>query len=301
MGGMRAFVRVRAPSGETYELSHGDIIGRLWSAAMHIDDARVSEAHAMVSLRGRELKLLALRGLFALDSKPINALVLAAGQRIALARGVELHIEAVVLPDAVLAVEGDDLPRQVLSGVCSLIAAPTPQLLPGYRENAALLWSTGDRWRLRLPDGSPAQDIEGGDQWILGGRTFRATAVSLAAAGQDATRVRGSVRTPLRIVTHFDTVHIHRAGQPVFNLSGIAARLISALASVSTTVSWETIAREIWDDPDRSDLRRRWDVAVSRLRRKLQHAGIRRDLIRADGSGNFELLRYPDDVIDDQS
>ena len=37
---------------------------------LHVDDARVSEAHALVSLRGRELQLLALRGRFAVDSTP---------------------------------------------------------------------------------------------------------------------------------------------------------------------------------------------------------------------------------------
>ena len=297
---MRAFVRFRTPSGEVHDLSHGDIIGRLWSAAMHIDDARVSEAHAMVSLRGRELRLLALRGLFALDSQPINSLTLQPGQRIALARGVEIVVLDVVLPDVVLAVEGDDLPRQVLSGVCSLLPAPQPQLLPGYREGGAILWSTGDRWRLQLPD-EPPQDLDIGDTWTLGGRRFRAVSVNLAVAGQDATRAQGSVREPLRIVTFYDTVHIHRDGQPVFLLSGIAARLISALAAVEVPISWEAVAQEVWGDQDRNDLRRRWDVAVARLRKKLQLAGIRPDLIRADGCGNFELLRYPDDVLDDQS
>ena len=64
---MRAFVRFRLPEGNSVELGHGDLIGRLWSAALPIADARISEADAMVSLRGQELKLLALRGRFALN------------------------------------------------------------------------------------------------------------------------------------------------------------------------------------------------------------------------------------------
>ncbi len=67
---MRAFVRFQLPDGTQRDLYPGDIIGRLWSAALHVDDARVSEAHALVSLRGRELQLLALRGRFAVDSTP---------------------------------------------------------------------------------------------------------------------------------------------------------------------------------------------------------------------------------------
>ena len=42
----------------------------MWSAALHLDDPRVSEAHAMVSIRGSELKLLALRGRFQIDGLP---------------------------------------------------------------------------------------------------------------------------------------------------------------------------------------------------------------------------------------
>jgi len=59
---MRAFVRLRCTDGSIAELTHGDLIGRLGTAALHFDDARISEAHAMISLRGQELKLLALRG-----------------------------------------------------------------------------------------------------------------------------------------------------------------------------------------------------------------------------------------------
>jgi hypothetical protein len=297
---MRAFVRVQGPDGHSYELTHGDIIGRLWSASLHIDDARISEAHAMISLRGRELRLLSLRGLFAVGSKPINALTLTAGQRIALARGVEILIEEVALPEEVLAISGDGLPTQVLSGVCSLLLRPQPRLLSGYHEGATLLWNTGDRWRIRQPD-QPAKDLIIGDSWTLSGRRFQAIGVALASAGQEATRVRGRVQSPLRIICHYDTVHIHRANEPIFSLSGISARLISALAPIETPIYWESIADEIWPGRNRLSLRRLWDVSLARLRKKLQGAGIRPDLIRSDHSGNVELLRYPDDTIEDQS
>ena len=85
---MRAFVRFRCPDGSIAELAHGDLIGRLGTAALHLDDARISEAHAMISLRGEELKLLALRGRFAVGNKPLSGLTLAEGQRISFARGL---------------------------------------------------------------------------------------------------------------------------------------------------------------------------------------------------------------------
>ncbi len=59
---MRAFVRFVVPDGSHRELVHGDVIGRLPRAALALNEPTLSEAHAMVSLRGSLLKLLALRG-----------------------------------------------------------------------------------------------------------------------------------------------------------------------------------------------------------------------------------------------
>ena len=90
---MYATVTLRTADGELHQLGHGDLIGRLWSAALPLSSPHVSEAHAMVSLRGGHLHLLSLRGLFALRGKPIKDLVLAVGQRISFARDV--HVEVV--------------------------------------------------------------------------------------------------------------------------------------------------------------------------------------------------------------
>ena len=49
--------------GDRHVLGVGDLIGRLPSAALVVDDPRVSEAHAIVSLRRAALHLLALRRL----------------------------------------------------------------------------------------------------------------------------------------------------------------------------------------------------------------------------------------------
>lgn len=67
---MHACVHLASADGQIHVLGHGDLIGRLWSAALCLSDPRVSEAHAMVSLREGQLRLLALRGLFAIDGKP---------------------------------------------------------------------------------------------------------------------------------------------------------------------------------------------------------------------------------------
>lgn len=298
---MRAFVTLRAPDGQVYEVSHGGVLGRLWSAALPLDDARVSEAHAMVSLRGEELKLLSLRGLFSTGRRPVRELTLEPGQRISLARGVVVEVLAVELPARVLALEAPGLPAQVLSGVCSVISGSPLSLVSGYHEGAAArIWSMGSEWRIRVGDG-PAQVVAEGCQWTIEGHVVRAVEVPLASATQRDTLFRAGMQPAIRLVTRFDTVHVHREGQPVTSISGIPARIVSELGAIQAPVSWESVAREIWGGVDRLTLRRRWDVNLRRLRVKLQDARLRPDLVRADGSGNFELVLYPTDqlVVDD--
>lgn len=46
---MRANVRLLLSDGRSEVLGPGDIIGRMWSATLRLDDPHVSEAHALVS------------------------------------------------------------------------------------------------------------------------------------------------------------------------------------------------------------------------------------------------------------
>lgn len=297
---MRAHVRLRLPDGREAALYHGDQIGRLRSVALPIDDARISEAHVMVSLRGTELKLLSLRGMFAVGGKPQREVVLVEGQMLALAAGFELEVLDVVLPERVLALEGDGLPRHALAGVNSLYVSGRPDLAPKYRRDAAAhIWSHGEAWRLRI--GTDERQIGVGDRFTLDGRTFRFLEMPLSTAGQSPTHMAGQVQSPLRLVAQFDTVQIHQSGQPVFVLNGIGARIVSELVAFDGPASWDVVASQIWPDSDPGDLRARWDTALSRLRRKLKKAHIRSDLISADGTGNFELVLAEHDSVEDRT
>jgi hypothetical protein len=267
-----------------------------------VDDGAVSEAHAMVSLRGRELKLLGLRGRFAIRGKPVSEVALAPKLEILLAPDVKLVVEHVVLPDEVLAIEGDGLARQVVPGVCSLLVLPEPRLVPGYAKEAdARIWSTGASWRLQL-SGQPASDLSVGTSWSIGRRTFSAVAMPLVRASSDATQLDGQIDAPLRIVAHFDTVHIHHGSRPAVALSGIPARLVSELVACGGPMGWEAVAQEIWsNETSRGSLRRRLDITLARLRSKLRAARIRSDLVRADGAGHIELFLYREDEVIDQT
>lgn len=298
---MRSYVRLRLPDGGLCELGHGDLIGRLWTAALCLDDARVSEAHAMVSLRGQELCLLALRRRFAVDGQIRSQIELEPGMRIELAEGLVLEVEEVVLPAELLALEGEGLPRQTLPRVCSIVTRPTLQLVPRHvAEAPAQVWSLGDRWRVRVGEG-PTRELEPGLSFTVEGVEIHAVTVPLASAGEVATRVAGGIHAPLRIITRYESVHIQREGEAVVVISGIAARLISELVAFGGPTGWELVARELWaEEDDRHALRRKWDIALTRLRRKLRDARIRGDLIRADGNGNIELCLTEADLVEDQ-
>ena len=264
-----AYVQFRLPDGSTATLGIGDLIGRLETAALCIDDARISEAHARVSLRGRELKLLALRGMFAVDGKPLSEVVLQPGLVVQPAQGFDLTVEHVALPSQVLAIEGEGLPRQVLLGATSVFVQPRLHLVPRYQaEAAAHIWNSLDGWRLQVAGGS-AVPIVAGDAFQVAENELRAVGVALEQAGRVATLAAGGVLQPLTIVAAFDTVHVFRERSQVLALDGILARSVSELVAVGGPAPWQVIAGQIWrDEKDLGLLRRRWDVSLARLRWK---------------------------------
>ena len=118
-------VRLRLPDDQIVAAGPGALIGRSHTADVRIDDGRVSEVHAYVSLRANQLVLLALRGRIRCGQRDMPRLELAAGQRIELAPEVAIDVLDVVLPDRVLALEADGMSRQVLLGVTSVLTRPS--------------------------------------------------------------------------------------------------------------------------------------------------------------------------------
>jgi len=253
----------------------------------------------MVSLRGGELKLLALRGRFAVGQRPITEVSLKPDMVVEFARGLALTVESVEIPDVVMALEGDDLPRQALVGLTSLRVEPRVSLVPGYHpEASAWIWWDGDSWRLRRHGVEP---LWPGDEFKVGERTFRAVRVAVKDASREATRLQGRLEEPLRIVAQHETVQIQR-GSEVHCIGGICGRMMSELAAFAGPVSWEVLAGEVWPElGDRHTLRRKLDVNLARLRKKLTDARIRRDLVHADGRGNLELLLHAGDTVVDRT
>lgn len=300
---MHVHAILRDHEGREHEVAPGDLIGRSWSAALQIDDGRVSEAHAMVTLREGELQLIPLRGVVAVDGEPQSQVSLRAGVRVALAHGVDIEVIAVALPDHVLALEGEGFGRQILPPVSSIVLADDgPRLVPGWREDGAVhLWTTGGEWVRRVPGGT-AQPFFPGDVFQVGRFRLQAIAVELSAAGRPATLRMGEVDAPLVVVAHYDTVHVHRAGGRPTVFNGRQARLISELVAAGTPMSWGGLSEQIWPDEGDPIVRRsRLDVLLSRIRRTLRAHGIRSDLVRTDGAGMVELLLYARDRVEDHT
>jgi len=299
--GVRAFVRFSTAAG-TCELVPGDIIGRIAAAALRIDDPRVSEAHALVSLRRGALYLLSLRRMFAVAGTPTSEVQLEVGCVVELADGIALTVVEVATPAKVLALRAPGLGPLLLSNVASVQAGPPLALVGRFVPGAAAhLWSAGTSWRLRVGDG-PDRTVGAGDRFVVGDQPVELVAVAIGTASPASTQLDGGVDDPLRIVAHYDTVEVHRAGRPPFTLGGQSAKLFSELVAFRGPVAWETAARQLWTDgSDLDDLRHRWDVAVGRLRRRLRGAGVRNDLIVADHAGQLQLVLYARDVVEDRT
>lgn len=298
---MDVCARLRLPSGQVIEARPGDFVGRLPSAAIRLNDPRISEAHALVSLRARTLKLLALRGRFAVGGVPLQEVVLEAGTVIQLAPDLALTVLEVVLPTAVLGLEGDLVPRQVLGPVTSLrVANGTPEVLPGFHPDAdALLWSGGDGFLLRLR-GAAERKVDVGHGFSLGALVFRLVAIPLTSAEVDATQ-RDDLDQALTLVVRYDSVHVQR-GKTVASIDGMPARVVTELAQIGVPVEWRTLARLLWPgEDDDAALRARFDRTMTRLRKRLVELGLRKDLVRTDGGGRFELLLGPEDRVRDET
>lgn len=296
------FVRLRTLDGQTADVPPGGLIGRLPGAALRLDDPLVSEAHALVSLRGRKLKLLALRGSMEVDGRRVPELVLVPGQRVLLAQGVALEVEAVELPSHVLALTGLGAQLEELSAsVYSVVTRPPPglpELVVGFQASAAAhVFSTTDGWKIRLANQAP-ETVEEGCLWEIDGVEVGVVAVPIASAGAKSTFFQGRIYAPVRIVARYETVHLESLGQPTLVITGVPARILSELVSMGAPAPWEVVASEVWrGEDDRQILRQNWDRNLRTLRGKLRAAGFREDLVRPDGKGNVELFLQPDDTV----
>lgn len=289
-------VRAGQPEGSV-ELGHGALIGRIATAALQVDDQRISEAHAMVSLRSGGLRLLALRRRFAVAGEPTSDVALRAGLEITLVDGIVLQVESVTLPPAVIGLVWPGGEAALLHDTAAILGGSDPTVVWRPMPDAAVqLWRVGESWRYVRGDQRPAT-LAVGDRIEVDGVAFHAALIPI----QGAEPTRGPLQ-PLHLVAYYDTVHILRAGHAPFVIAGGGARMISELALARAPIAWVPLARTLWrdDEPDHV-LRGRLDAVLRRLRAKLAAGGLREDLVAPDGLGHLELRLAADDHVEDRT
>jgi hypothetical protein len=294
-----SYVVFHHPSVGRVRLQPGDLVGRLRTAALRIDHPHVSEAHAYLSLRDGQLQLLALRGGLALGGKVVREVTLVAGQQVQLAMGQVLEVVEVRLPQALLALRSPNAQAgarpELLSG--RSLSWVDGSLVPRIVPDAPLqLWTDGAGWVARLGEGVP-REVQAGQRYDVGPFELEVVEVPVDGGQTAATALDGQLDPPVRVEGYYDTVHLHVDGRSTHVIAGTAARLICELGEIGQPVHWAEVGRLVW--PDESDLdrmRKKWDLTLIRLRRRLGDAGLRTDLVHPDGTGNVQLLLRPSDA-----
>jgi hypothetical protein len=295
---MRIRARFLCPDGTTVDLGPGDLIGRMWSAALPLDDPRISEAHALLSFRGRELRLLALRGPLTLGRRSVQEIILLPGQRIELAAGLQLRVLEVELPTELLGIAGTGFSPQVLPGTCSLLPGAAELQAGAHPDSVATFWNNGEGWRIHLRGHSSPWSLEVGSPFEADGRQFEAMLLPLGVTASQPTRLPDTA--PLRIVVRYEVAHLYRSEHLLLSLSGVFARFMTELALLGGPAPWEVVATELWEEGDRHLLRHRFDVLLSKLRARFRSAGIRENLVVTSGGGQVELLLLAGDQLDSE-
>jgi hypothetical protein len=296
---LRAYALFKLGVGEdVIEVAPGEFIGRSDLATVCVDDPRVSEAHAMVSLRGHSLKLLALRGRFMVDGKVSSEVSLGQGVEIELARGLKLQCLGVSLPSALPGVEIDGMPPFLLTGTMTFYLETPIRVTNGFDPRGDMIfWAVGNRWRASIGR-EPAREVAIGDRIEHNGVTLQITSHPIQNASQTATKM--SLRLPMTLYNLRSAVRIEREGEPPLLVSGIPGKIFAALLGNEQTMDWRSIAACVWpgDVSLQSALRRRFDAGLARLREKLDSLTTDgEELVRLDGAGMLTLALTAQDRI----
>lgn len=293
-------VRLLLPEGRVAAVPAGGLIGRLPTAALRLDHPRISEAHALVSLRAGALWMLSLRGAMEADGVSVTDLRLSPGQSLKLAEGVVLSVVAVDLPGSLLKMV---LPEQVflLQGEVVSVERVEGRLQATARfvePAAARVWPTGPGWRVQVGSGRVLEVVDG---LVLDveGQPLRFELTQSNALAAPVTERRGQIHATIRLVIRFAVVVVVREGRAPVHLSGLDARVLGELAEYAEPVPWQLVAEVVWrGETHPIRLRQNWDKSLARLRQHLAAAGLREDLVRIDGHGNVGLNLLPGDVVE---
>ncbi|HRI06677.1 MAG TPA: FHA domain-containing protein [Nannocystaceae bacterium] len=303
---------LRLPAGDTAYMTVGDIIGRSHTAAVVLDDPRVSVAHAMLDVRSGRASLIRLRRALYVDGVEASSVTLKPGIRIGLSPDPDLTltVDTVQIPTHVLTLEGLlSHPIDLYSDLAVLPAhdRSRPFTVQARRYTPAALahiYPGDGTWKIHVRGTSP-EPLFDGWQGQLAGVPLRVRARLLADDDQLDTMATAQ---RIRITARYESVTIDDGTprRPIV-ISGFPARILSEVIECGGgPIPKRDIAEQIWNSPTDRDLDEhtlcaRLDRHLGILRTKLQTAGLPPDLLSRNGKGLLELKLGPHDTarIDD--
>ena len=271
-------VLFRSPSGQPIRLYPGDLIGRGSFSTLLIDELQISEAHALLSLRGASLQLLTLRGEIRLDGEHgfRGEITLEAGQRIRLADDIVLEVLEVATPEYILALDGLESGRVLLTTPEYQLGG-TPLSLDGTPVEVEL-WLSSETWMHRV--GGETQPLQAGTTIDAGGTTLTVSMVDAETASTRGTDSPKKVSPPpseerIQLTIHPTHTVVQPPGKEAIHITRTSARILHVTACFTQeqgAAGWDAICGEIWP---KVFTRGNWDQRKNYLRRKLTEAGIR--------------------------
>lgn len=286
------------PDGVRHQIYPGDLIGRLASAALSIADPRISEAHALLSLRGSSFRLLGLRGGLRLGSRWRGELELREGMGVGLAEGYDLTVERIVVPTSILALDGLGPDPVALDRPEWSLLEDGPRAEPRVdRDASAWIWCAGGAWWLQRPD-RPPRRIDAGDTLKLGPHTVSVIAAPVAAAATPGT-VRSARSAPPMVLDIWPEHSEIRVGErQAVKITGNSHRILRQTALHTAdggSVHWTRVAEQIWRVNATED---NWFTNHRRLQHKLRQQRIPPDLVTCSNGQVHLAIRADVDRIE---
>ncbi len=267
-------------AGDRHPAYAGDLVGRGVRSAVPLEDPRISEGHALVSLRADGFFLLALRGTLWTGGRWGSEVALHPGLQVRLAEGVELRVHEVHVPDIILALEGvGDEPLVLRQATWSLRKDPLRVRADFEGDADAWIWRTDGQWWARTGEAEgDIAPLEIGDVVRVGEHALPVVGVTVAAGREGQTIRTRSAHPPLAIEVLPSVTRI-RSGDRMVELAGRSHDIFRHTARLTEErgpVHWTEVAGAIWKVNPTPD---NWYRNRARLAARLRELGLPSDLV----------------------
>ncbi|MBX2801857.1 MAG: hypothetical protein KTR31_29530 [Myxococcales bacterium] len=257
------------PDERRVRMLPGDVLGRGRRSDVVVQDPRVSEAHAMVSLRRGGLWWLPLRP--GVHGQVGPDVLLAPGASVTVLDELQLRVESLTLPATVDVLQVDHGAPIVLDHPEWHIAASGDARPGPHREAVAVLWRTDGRWWCRGGEG-PARQLAAGVGMVVGGRQLHLGAVP--SDSQGSFTADNQPVPPVRIRSWEGFSEVGLGSLAPVRLTGNPHRVFRLLARLvpdGGTVHWQEVASRLWPHSDWSS---NWYTNLPRIREQLRKKGL---------------------------